>query len=117
MEFHDTVEAAGKAVDALGVIVTIVGVLFALGRYGIGFLRPGPGSDYTETRRTIGRSVLLGLEILVAGDIIRTVAVTPTFTSVGVLAVIVALRTFLSLSLESEITGRLPFQRGSSSSS
>jgi uncharacterized membrane protein len=54
---------------------------------------------------------LLGLEFLVAADIIRTVAVTPTFRSVGVLAVIVVIRTFLSFSLELEITGRWPWQK------
>lgn len=54
--------------------------------------------------------ILLGLEVLVAGDIIRTVAGKPTFTTVGVLAVIVAIRTFLSLELELEIEGRFPWQ-------
>ena len=56
--------------------------------------------------------ILLGLELLVAGDIIRTVAIDPTFTSVGVLAVIVAVRTFLSWSLEVELQGRWPWQGG-----
>jgi len=63
-------------------------------------------------RRGLGRSILLGLELLVAGDIIRTVAIDPTFTSVGVLAVIVAVRTFLSWSLEVELQGRWPWQGG-----
>ena len=66
---------------------------------------------YREYRQLLGRSILLGLELLVAADIIRTVAVTPTFTSVGVLAVIVLVRTFLSFSLELEITGRWPWQK------
>jgi uncharacterized membrane protein len=57
---------------------------------------------------------LLGLELLVAGDIIRTVASSPTFASVGVLAVIVAIRSFLSWSLELEITGRWPWQHAGS---
>ncbi|WP_336216126.1 DUF1622 domain-containing protein [Nonomuraea sp. LPB2021202275-12-8] len=67
---------------------------------------------YTGYRRRLGRSVLLGLEFLVAGDITRTVAVSPTYASVGLLAAIVAIRTFLSFSLELEITGRWPWQRG-----
>ncbi len=54
---------------------------------------------------------MLGLELLVAGDIIRTVAVSPSFTTVGVLAAIVLIRTFLSFSLEVELTGRLPWQK------
>lgn len=66
---------------------------------------------YRSYRQLLGRSILLGLELLVAADIIRTVAVTPTFVSVGVLAIIVLIRTFLSFSLELEITGRWPWQK------
>ncbi|SIR64890.1 Protein of unknown function [Microbacterium sp. RURRCA19A] len=66
---------------------------------------------YSRFRRFLGRSILLGLELLVAADIIRTVAVTPTLASVGVLAAIVLIRTFLSWSLELEITGRWPWQK------
>jgi uncharacterized membrane protein len=61
-------------------------------------------------RLSIGRGILLGLELLVAGDILWTVAITPTFTSIGVVAMIVAIRTFLSFSLEVELTGRWPWQ-------
>ena len=61
-------------------------------------------------RQGLGRAILLGLEFLVAGDIIRTVAVAPTFTSVGVLALIVLVRTFLSFSLEVELENRLPWR-------
>jgi uncharacterized membrane protein len=70
-----------------------------------------PMSVYRSYRQLLGRSILLGLELLVAADIIRTVAVTPTFESVGVLAIIVLIRTFLSFSLELEITGRWPWQK------
>jgi uncharacterized membrane protein len=69
------------------------------------------GTDvYRRYRRQLGRSILLGLELLVAADIIRTVAVTPTVRSVLVLAAIVLIRTLLSFSLELEITGRWPWQ-------
>jgi len=70
-----------------------------------------PFTPYRAYRQLLGRSILLGLELLVAADIIRTVAVTPTFESVGVLAIIVLIRTFLSFSLELEITGRWPWQK------
>ena len=66
---------------------------------------------YHRYRKRLGRSILLGLELLVAADIIRTVAVAPTFESVGVLGLIVLIRTFLSFSLELEITGRWPWQK------
>jgi uncharacterized membrane protein len=62
-------------------------------------------------RQRLGRAILLGLELLVAADIIRTVAVTPTVESVAVLAGIVLVRTFLSFSLEVELTGRWPWNR------
>ena len=68
-------------------------------------------SRLSRFRQGLGRAILLGLEFLVAGDIIRTVGVSPTFTSVGVLAIIVLIRTFLSFELELEIDGRWPWQR------
>ena len=73
------------------------------------------GTDWTDAmlsfRTTIGRGVLLGLELLVAADIIGTIAVTPTFRSLGILALIIAIRTFLSASLSVEIEGKLPWRR------
>jgi len=109
--FSEWIEAAGRAVDAAGVVAVILGAmlatLFALTR-----LVRGRGEVYRRFRRFLGRSILLGLELLVAADIIRTVAVTPTLESVGVLACIVLIRTFLSWSLELEITGRWPWQKG-----
>lgn len=66
---------------------------------------------YTSYRRQLARAILLGLEVLVAADIIATVAISPTLTSVGVLAGIVLVRTFLSFSLEVEIEGRWPWRR------
>jgi uncharacterized membrane protein len=68
------------------------------------------GTRYESFRRQLGRSILLGLEFLVAADIIRTVAVTPTPQSVAVLAGIVLIRTFLSFSLQLEMTGAWPWQ-------
>jgi uncharacterized membrane protein len=112
MSFEQTVEWIGKATDAFGVAVIAVGALFLTSRFLYrlqhGTLVP---DAYTLFRQGLGRAILLGLEFLVAGDIIRTVAVTPTFTSVGILAIIVLIRTFLSLELELEIDGRLPWQR------
>ena len=76
--------------------------------------RAGGGSDpYKQLRSNLGRSILLGLELLVAGDIINTVAVEPTLASLAVLAGIVLIRTFLSVSLEVEIEGRWPWQSAS----
>lgn len=111
MDLGAGIEIVGKAIDVIGVaVIALGGVLavgFALGR----LLRKQPDS-YRLFRQQLGRAILLGLELLVAADIIRTVAVTPDLKSVGVLAGIVAIRTFLSFSLEVEMTGRWPWQQG-----
>lgn len=117
VEFKDTIEVIGKAIDALGVAVVVAGILFTTVVF---VLRLRAGSDggesaYREYRQGIGRAILLGLEFLVAADIIRTVAVSPTFRSAGVLAIIVLIRTFLSMSLQLELEGRWPWQRASAS--
>jgi uncharacterized membrane protein len=113
MDFADTVEDVGAAVDGAGVAVIVCGALIATGVFAHR-LRNDRGdfsAAYRVYRQSLGRAILLGLEFLVAGDIIRTVAVSPTFAGVGVLAVIVLVRTFLSLSLEVELEGRWPWQK------
>lgn len=110
IEFGQIIEATGEVIDILGVIAIVVGVLYAIVDAGLrGLRRLSP--VYTRFRRVLGRAILLGLELLVAADIIKTVAVTPTLDSVAVLAVIVLIRTFLSWSLELEISGRWPWQK------
>jgi uncharacterized membrane protein len=108
--FQRLIEIVGTGVDFGGVVIVVVGVLLASVLALRMAIRHVVGG-YEAYRRLLGRSILLGLEFLVAADIIRTVAVTPTFRSVGVLAVIVLIRTFLSFSLELEITGRWPWQK------
>ncbi len=108
---EEIVKLVGTAVDLAGVAVIVVGVLIATAIF-LARLQGRPGrEDYRRYRQGIGRAILLGLEFLVAGDIIRTVAVSPTFHSVGVLAAIVAIRTFLSMSLEVELEGRWPWNQ------
>ncbi len=112
MTFQETVELVGKAVDAVGVAITVIGAVASLIAYGVRFARGDHGlASYRTVRRGMGRSILLGLEFLVAGDIIRTVAISPTFASVAILALIVLVRTFLSMALEVEIESRWPWQR------
>ncbi|MFJ4106733.1 DUF1622 domain-containing protein [Oerskovia enterophila] len=108
MTFAEVIEVVGKVVDAAGVAAIVVGALYATF---LSVTRRHEGNVYRLFRRRLGRSILLGLELLVAADIIRTVAITPTLESVGVLAAIVLIRTFLSFSLELEITGRWPWQQ------
>ncbi len=110
MAFVEIIETTGKVIDAVGVAVIVGGAVIATAET---FLRKRDdrGGVYETFRRRLGRSILLGLEFLVGADIIRTVAVTPTLESVAVLAGIVAIRTFLSFSLEVEMTGKWPWQR------
>jgi uncharacterized membrane protein len=104
------VEVIGLMVDVFGVVIIVGGLIWSIGRWVQG-LRSHPEIDHYQTLRTrIGRVLLLGLEILVAADIIRTVAVAPTFTSVGVLALLVLVRTFLNWALVLEIEGCWPWQ-------
>jgi uncharacterized membrane protein len=107
MTFQAVIEDVGKGVDAAGVAVIVVGTLVAAWMSLRN--RPFAADEYRVFRQRLGRAILLGLELLVAADIIRTVAVTPTIESAAVLAIIVVIRTFLSFSLEVELEGRWPW--------
>jgi uncharacterized membrane protein len=112
VSYKDVVEIVGQAVDTAGVL--IIGVGFAAATIGFAYRslrRHGFVDAYRPYRENIGRAILLGLEFLVGGDIIRTVAVSPTFASLGALGLIVVIRTFLSFSLEVELDGHWPWQR------
>lgn len=109
MSFVEVVETVGKAIDAVGVAVIAIGALISAAG-ALTRLRRGTSDVYRVFREQLGRSILLGLEFLVAADIIRTVAVTPDARSVAVLAGIVLIRTFLSFSLQLEVTGYWPWQ-------
>ena len=110
MDFKDTVELIGKALDVAGVAAIVGGIIIATLVHAWRLARDQAHEQYRRYRQGVGRAILLGLEILVGADIIRTVAVDPTFASAGVLAIIVAIRTFLSFSLEVELEGRWPWQ-------
>jgi len=102
----------GTAIDAFGVAVIAIGIIQSTGRALVDAIRRQARVDnYRQLHKTVGPSNLLGLALLVAGDIIRTVAIRPTFVSVGVLVIIVLVRTFLSWTLEVELSGRFPWQR------
>lgn len=112
MTFNEVMEYIGRGLEAVGVAIIVIGIAASLIALIRELTRGGTAQDaFTEARKDIGRSILFGLEVLVAGDIVLTVAVTPTFTSVGVLAAIVLIRTFLSFTLEVEIDGRWPWQK------
>ena len=111
METTDLIVVISDAIEVAGVAVIAAGVVIAVALFVWDLLRQTPIRDaYTRLRTFLGRSLLLGLEFLVAGDIIKTVAIEPTRDSVIVLAVIVLVRTVLSLSIDVEIDGRWPWQ-------
>jgi uncharacterized membrane protein len=108
--FRQIMEIVGTSVDGVGVLIVAVGMLVATLRLLVSRARDS-GNYYSLYRQDVGRAILLGLEFLIAGDIIRTVVVAPTLQNVVVLGIIVLIRTFLSLSLQLEIEGKLPWQR------
>ena len=107
------IDAAALAIEILAVAIIIVAVFFSVGRYLFQTtLRSESEEPYTRLKVYLGRTLLLGLEILVAADIIRTVALDTTLESVLTLGLLVLVRTFLSWALEVEIEGRWPWQPG-----
>jgi uncharacterized membrane protein len=110
MEFTQLIELVGQVIDGAGVAAIVLGALIA-SAIAMGRLIKRKWPVYGPFRRSLGRAILLGLEFLVAADIIRTIAIAPTLESVAVLAAIVLIRTFLSFSLELEISGRWPWQK------
>jgi uncharacterized membrane protein len=108
--------ATGIEVVGVGIIVTGAAAATVLFVYG-GLGGVGWPAAFRLYRANLGRGILLGLELLVAADIIGTVAVTPSFQNLAVLGLIVLIRTFLSFSLEVEIEGRWPWQRAGTETS
>src|SRR5262245_20357141 len=112
MDTRHGIELVELGFELLGTAVLVIGSAVAFARFIATLLREGTGSrSYQTLREGLGRAILLGLEFLVAADIIRSVALELTLQSVGVLGLLVLVRTFLSWSLEIEITGALPWQR------
>jgi len=117
MEMQQAIQVIVRGFEAAGIGALVIGSLLALAAFArilLGRRRvPSPRLPYAYRglRRGLGRAILLGLELLVAADIIRSVAVAPNLQNVIVLGLIVLIRTFLSFSLELEITGRWPWER------
>lgn len=111
MTFEELILLVEKAFQLAGVLVLSVGAFVAVVWFVVAIVRhAGAPRPYEGLRQNLGRAILVGLEFLVAADIIRSVAIDPTFQSVGVLGLIVLIRTFLSWSLVVEITGAWPWR-------
>ncbi len=116
MTFVELMEYAGKAFEAIGVGVLVFGLLWSVVLAARVWHRTEGRQAYAVLRESFGGVLLLGLEILVAADLIRTVAVEPSLENVLVLGLIVLIRTFLSFSLQIEIEGVPPWRRATASS-
>lgn len=104
------IEGVSIAIEVLAIAIIVVGILYASFLILYRLLRRRVEDHYTTYKAILGRSLLLGLEILVAADIIRTVALDPTLESIAELGLLVLVRTFLSWSIIVEIEGRWPWQ-------
>jgi uncharacterized membrane protein len=112
MSYEGTISNVVKVVEGVGVAVMVIGGAVAFAVAIPAALDPTRrASVYQGLRRNLGRVILLGLEILIIGDIVRTVVVEPTFEGVAVLGLIVVIRIVLSFALEVEIDGRWPWSQ------
>ena len=112
MQIDHIASIAGHLAELAGIVVLVAGGALACLAFVVRLTRSMTfGAAYHELRADLGRAILLGLEFLVIADIIGTVAVEPTLHNLGVLAVIVAIRTLLSFALELEVSGRWPWQK------
>lgn len=111
-DFQTFAQTSGEFLDAIGVIAILVGALVSTVAIVVtAFRQKNLHNTYKIYRQNLARSILIGLEFLVAGDIIRSVAGDLNFDSVIILAIIVLVRSFLGIEFEMEIDGRWPWQR------
>lgn len=116
MNFKYVSELVGEGFQLAGIVALVCGAVLTFLLYMRSLSRRRDASAaYRDFRRNLGKAILLGLELLVAADIIRSVALDPTFATIGVLGMIVVIRTFLSWSLEVEINGKWPWQKARAS--
>jgi len=110
MNFKQAADVVGTGFQVVGIAVLVIGALLAFALYLKAVRRRETPTAYSGFRRDLGKAILVGLELLVAADIISSVAINPSFATVSVLGLIVLIRTFLSWSLEVEVNGRWPWQ-------
>jgi uncharacterized membrane protein len=114
MTYTEVMDHVAQGFEGLGVLVLAAGTLWSFLLGAAAWHRSGQARQaYALLRQALGGTLLLGLEILVAADLVRTIAVAPTLDNVLILGLIVLIRTFLSFSIDIEITGTLPWREGS----
>ena len=100
----------GELFDLLGALAIVAGAVLTVVRAAITLRRQGGQAAYGEARRTFGQGLLLGLEILIAADLLRSVALNLTLASITTLGVLVVVRTILSFSVQIQLEGELPWR-------
>lgn len=116
-DFQSLAQVSGELLDGVGVLVILTGVILSTSYAVVTALRHKSVHNlYRSYRSNLARSILIGLELLVAGDIIRSVAGNLNYNSVIILAIIVVVRSFLGIEFEMEIDGRWPWQRAAKKS-
>ena len=114
--FDQTVKWVAVGIESIAIAIIVVGAITTTLIFVVRVFREGALDEcYPKFRSDFGKAILLGLEFLIASDIVGTVAVGPTFQDLGILALLVVIRTLLSFSLELEITGRWPWQSAADS--
>ena len=105
-------ELISVGIEAFAVALLSLGVIISSGRFLYGAARGSAVTAYHSYRRELGRTLMLALELLIAADIIYTIAIDPSYASLSMLGILVVIRTFLSFALEVEVTGRWPWRGG-----
>ncbi len=113
--FRESIETAAHVIEGVGVLVVLIGLAIATWRFLQQHCHQPGHQAFSAYRRNLGRSIILGLEFLIAGDIIRTVVVTRDLAGVTSLAFIILIRSFMSFTLHLEVEGRWPWQPAPSS--
>ena len=111
MGFKELISIAGYGIETIGVLIIVGGSAVSSFRFLSNFNKQPDGFAYRIYRRQLGRSIILGLEFLIAGDIIRTVVVADTLRNVTILGLIILIRTFLSFTLHLEVEGYWPWEQ------
>ena len=111
MTFTDTLELVVQGFEVLGVGILVVGAVLSVGSWVLDLRQKDRRLAYERLRANLGRTILLGLEVLIVADIVLTVAIDRTLASAATLGLIVLVRTFLSFSLEVELDGVVPWRR------
>ena len=106
---REVIEMVAQGIEGLAVLLIVGGIIYSIGRYPFHRMQRVENA-YKPFKEMIGKTLLLGLEFLIAADIIRTVTLDPTLYNIAMLGVLVLIRTFLSWSIVVEIEGRWPWQ-------